>query len=73
MKKIKLKALYLGAREILSREQLRNITGGACYETDCPVGYICNTEDACVLESGAGSEHRLIQGTILSSQLQHDC
>ncbi|RAJ76619.1 hypothetical protein CLV59_108138 [Chitinophaga dinghuensis] len=28
MKKLKLKALELGARELLSREQLRNILGG---------------------------------------------
>ena len=29
MKKLKLKALGLGAREVLSREQLRNVFGGS--------------------------------------------
>jgi hypothetical protein len=35
MKKLKLKALSLGAREILSREQLRQINGGSTPSYGC--------------------------------------
>jgi hypothetical protein len=35
MKKLRLKALSLGAREILSREQLKAITGGCSSSQDC--------------------------------------
>jgi hypothetical protein len=46
MKKLRLKALSLGAKEILSREQLREVTGGStvtgcCWQTGwgpCYVG-----------------------------------
>lgn len=42
MKKLRLKALKLGAREILSREQLKSITGGACLDnTGCDTYYYC--------------------------------
>jgi len=41
MKKLRLKALSLGAREILSREQLRAITGGDCNDNGDCGGYAC--------------------------------
>jgi hypothetical protein len=47
MKKLKLKALSLGAREILSREQLKSITGGCSMATDCAVGQTCNQNNEC--------------------------
>jgi hypothetical protein len=44
MKKLRLKVLSLGAREILSREQLRSITGGACQnDGDCEGGAYCSS------------------------------
>jgi hypothetical protein len=39
MKKLRLKALSLGAKEILNREQLRSVTGGSDdvpWERHCP-------------------------------------
>jgi hypothetical protein len=42
MKKLRLKALSLGAREILSREQLRSITGGCDNNVPCPGGEWCD-------------------------------
>jgi hypothetical protein len=47
MKKLKLKALSLGAREILSREQLRSINGGCTTATDCGVGQLCDQNNQC--------------------------
>jgi hypothetical protein len=41
MKKLQLKALSLGAREILSREQLRSINGGCSNDDDCSAGGYC--------------------------------
>ncbi|MFD2872293.1 hypothetical protein ACFS5N_07440 [Mucilaginibacter ximonensis] len=45
MKKLRLKALSLGAREILSREQLKAVTGGSdCNSAlDCPIDYFCQS------------------------------
>ncbi len=42
MKKLRLKALSLGAREILSREQLRSITGGCSGPDECLGGWCIN-------------------------------
>lgn len=41
MKKLKLKALDLGALEILSRDQLKSITGGCSTNSDCGTGSYC--------------------------------
>lgn len=62
MKKLKLKALDLGAKEILTREQLKNVLGGfdddgsgkkkctgQCFTSDGPGGatwYSCQTVTA---------------------------
>jgi len=43
MKKLRLKALSLGAREILNREQLKAVTGGCFTDTDCGSGGSCDT------------------------------
>lgn len=43
MKKLKLKALALGATEILTREQLKSIMGGCFADSDCPSGQKCNS------------------------------
>ena len=56
MKKLRLKALSLGAREILSREQLKAITGGCTSDSQCGSG-ICNSSSVCVGGSGPGSGH----------------
>ncbi len=54
MKKLRLKALSLGAREILSREQLRSVTGGCMTSYDCDGGRgFCNALNEC--EGGGGS------------------
>lgn len=42
MKKLKLKALTLGATEILTREQLKTIMGGCSSSTDCGGGNWCD-------------------------------
>lgn len=42
MKKLRLKALELGAKEVLTRAQLRNILGGSCtLNSDCGVFHYC--------------------------------
>ncbi len=56
MKKLRLKALSLGAREILSREQLRSITGGCTQDSDCTGGNICNSSNQCTGDNGGGSD-----------------
>ena len=43
MKKIKLKALSLGATEVLTREQLKNVLGGDGSSTGNRSAYICGT------------------------------
>jgi hypothetical protein len=46
MKKLRLKALDLGAREILTREQLKKITGGSCTSAlDCDMGQYCTSHE----------------------------
>nr|WP_295868395.1 hypothetical protein [uncultured Chitinophaga sp.] len=60
MKALKLKALALGAREILSREQMKNVSGGAgqCQaDMDCPPGLICSG-GMCVDGDGGGGRCR---------------
>jgi hypothetical protein len=55
MKKLRLKALSLGAREILSREQLRTITGGQCStDNDCPSGSVCTSLNECSSDPYSG-------------------
>ncbi|MGF7078473.1 hypothetical protein [Mucilaginibacter sp. UYCu711] len=54
MKKLRLKALSLGAREILNRDQLRRITGGCSTDYDCGTGYTCTSLNECA-SSGSGS------------------
>lgn len=43
MKKFKLSSLGINAGDLLSREQLKNVTGGlGCNShSDCPSGYAC--------------------------------
>jgi hypothetical protein len=60
MKKLRLKALSLGAREILTREQLKSINGGCTSLSDCSLSQICNVsrgvcEDADPGGSSVGS------------------
>jgi hypothetical protein len=43
MKKLRLKALSLGATEILSREQLKSITGGCTSALNCDFGQYCDS------------------------------
>lgn len=72
MKKLRLKALSLGAREILSREQLKSITGGCIVDTDCPGGY-CNAIDStCHYDSGgSGSTGTCDSSTFWCAASQH--
>ncbi|QJB30646.1 hypothetical protein HF324_04455 [Chitinophaga oryzae] len=55
MKALKLKALELGAREILSREQMKAVSGGAGCQSDmeCPPGLVCS-DGICADGSGGG-------------------
>ncbi|OQP57762.1 hypothetical protein A3860_09045 [Niastella vici] len=71
MKKLKLKALELGAKEVLSRDQLKNVFGGSVLDdggsgqcsTLCVVGSsykVCNTKvvsgyTQCVCPDGSNS------------------
>jgi hypothetical protein len=49
MKKLRLKALNLGATEILSREQLRSINGGCTSDSDCTGdNVVCNSFNVCM-------------------------
>lgn len=59
MKALKLKALELGAREILSRDQMKNVSGGAgCQsDADCPPGLVCY-EGLCVDGDAGGGRCR---------------
>lgn len=57
MKKLKLRALGLGSQEILTRDELRSVSGGFVgrYFCECPdgAGYFCAvgvTEAACFAE-----------------------
>ena len=54
MKKLRLKALSLGAREILSRDQLKSVTGGCTTHEECTDGRYCNpaTSECDYLGSG---------------------
>ena len=55
MKKLRLKVLSLGAREILSREQLKMVTGGCTSHGDCSgEGYRC-VDGSCVAPGQGGS------------------
>jgi len=62
MKKLKLKALDLGANQVLTREQMKNVLGGACMlgidnpvfhcgetngVTDCDVSCYVTCTDSC--------------------------
>lgn len=59
MKKLKLRATELGAKEVLTNEQLKNIVGGTANERaycklniDCPPGeYCCQLLGICVPNS----------------------
>ena len=59
MKKLKLKALELGTQEVLTREQLKSVSGGFFGQTicTCPDGvvYYCggNNIPACEAKSSA--------------------
>jgi hypothetical protein len=55
MKKLQLKALSLGAREILSREQLRSITGGCTSDSDCEAAVSCDSLGHCTSGTDSGS------------------
>ena len=55
MKKLRLKVLSLGAREILSREQLKMVTGGCTSHGDCTESGARCENGACVLPGGGGS------------------
>lgn len=54
MKKLQLKALDLGAREILSREQLKSINGGCSSDNDCAVTAYCDSSGSCYEAIGSG-------------------
>jgi hypothetical protein len=45
MKKLQLTALKLGAKEILTREQLKRITGGCESALDCEMGQYCTSHE----------------------------
>jgi hypothetical protein len=49
MKKLRLRALSLGAREILSREQLKSITGGCTDSSNCNGGWCDAAVEAVVV------------------------
>ncbi|WP_143312992.1 hypothetical protein [Chitinophaga eiseniae] len=56
MRSLKLKALELGARQILNREQMKNVSGGnvVCNSgMECPDGYVCDG-DLCVIGGEGG-------------------
>lgn len=58
MKKLKLKALALGSQEVLTREQLKNVSGGfgLFWECDCVNGdtYLCTgTYSTCTGEASS--------------------
>jgi hypothetical protein len=55
MKKLRLKALDLCAREILSREQMRSINGGCGTLADCDDDYYCGTDGNCQYAGIPGS------------------
>ncbi len=59
MKKLRLKALSLGAREILSREQLKAVTGGCSADGDCQGGWcdagVCHAYGSGYGDNGSGS------------------
>jgi len=74
MKKLKLKALELGANELLSREQLKNVLGGdgsgggsgsGCWSSSC---YKCCTPDlkTCGQCNTSGSGGCLGNGTAMN-------
>jgi hypothetical protein len=56
MKKLRLKALSLGAREILNREQLKAVTGGCNDNNDCYHDQYCNNYGECI-DGGGGSKY----------------
>jgi Cys-rich repeat protein len=61
MKKLKLKALELGAMELLTRTQLKNVLGGDDYgivictqctsDSDCGYGHVCRESKSCPFEN----------------------
>jgi hypothetical protein len=55
MKKLRLRALSLGAKEILSREQLRAVIGGDCNDRGDCGGYECIDGHCAPPASGTGS------------------
>jgi hypothetical protein len=55
MKKLQLKALSLGATEILGREQLKSILGGCSTDSDCSSGGHCQ-DGVCDNEGGSASD-----------------
>jgi len=52
MKKLRLKALSLGAREILNREQLKAISGGCTTDQDCGALLPVCSGGSCVAAGG---------------------
>lgn len=62
MKKLRLKALELGATEILSREQLKNILGGG--GTSCSTNGDCNNGESCCYGSCMTQSQCTQQGSI---------
>jgi hypothetical protein len=59
MKKLQLKALNLGATEILSREQLKSIMGGCSTDSECSSGVcqygVCNDGGGSASDAGCPS------------------
>lgn len=84
MKKLRLKALSLGAREILSREQLKRVIGGGCQNAnDCPLDYFCDLNGVCEYSgipdgstpstaSGTGCDYGYVKCDCTSSY-SYDC
>lgn len=55
MKKLKLKALELGAKEVLTRAQLKNILGGSGNGGNECSAYACNQKCTCEANSGTNT------------------
>ena len=55
MKKLRLKALSLGAKEILNREQLKAISGGCTTSQDCGALLPVCSSGTCVASGGGNS------------------
>ncbi len=76
MKKLKLKALNLGAKEFLTREQLKNVLGGGTGTsggsgTTSAGGSGCPTTACSVYNSTDGSTHRGSCGLVIAAMDLH--